>query len=208
MIPSSSVEVFRQDSNRRESLGLSLGSDPWNVYASFSLKQQREEQGRRIHDSFAEGVIPRYGSVFGRYPPQAPLCLVPAHSTGRSKLTNVGQYGDVSPQDDKDQQSGSISTWQSREKLLLGMNPESGPRAPGLSRSSSADSLSNSHALPPDYEGIPVDSGVHILDDGADEDIEDVIEPVRAKAIFSVESTEKAVPRRTVSEELSVSLPC
>jgi len=190
-IPSYSVESFPQGGEpqrRQAAVQLEVDGNPWSVYASNSMGRRLEDRARVIQHSFGSGVTPRYGSVVDRRSHLMHHDLPSAQNIGHLERTTEGSDDNMSPpesaQESEVHKNGSISTWRSRDRLLLGMNHQQSPSMPGLSRSSSVNSFSNSQAGSSDFDNRSASDTVQILGVNIDEDTVDVIEPIRSKAVF------------------------
>ncbi|KAK4162041.1 hypothetical protein QBC43DRAFT_90615 [Cladorrhinum sp. PSN259] len=172
--------------------------DPWNVLSSDAIQQRRQAQKILIDKYFVDADVPPHGvkildgDIREPCPADTSTSQISTALSGPSAAANSSQcFGQIDcsvvtagdhqttpPRSEGDY--GSISTLRSQDRLLLGVGQKD-ESLPGLSSSSSVRSSSGSVAEP--SEATCLENAVLIVD--IDEDIDNVEEPIRAKACFN-----------------------
>jgi len=201
-IPTCPAEEMRQDAGAtrewRAAVELQADEGPWSVYSAASVGQIRNAQGRVIQPDLVGGIVLQHVLLENCQADSslAAQGMASAQSTEHLEATHATSTGNQSVPENDCSIAGSVSTWKSRHKLLLGMDPgRYNPSVPGLSRSTSVGSFSGSLAEVADGKSDKIaindradnlEAGlVRILDeDSIDEDVVEVVKPVRSKAAF------------------------
>ena len=202
-IPTCPAEKMRKDAGaarewRVAAVELQADEGPWSVYSAASSGQMRNAQGRVIQSDFVGGIVPQHALLENCQADSslAAQSTASAQSTEHLEATHAASAGNQSAPENDYSIAGSVSTWKSRHKLLLGMDlGRYNPSVPGLSRSTSVGSFSGSlvEGAGGKSDKTTIDDGadnleagfVRILDeDSIDEDVVEVVEPVRSKAAF------------------------
>jgi hypothetical protein len=189
-----------------EVVPVDMTQDPWTVQARVPIRQHQQAQTDLIQSHFTDGTVPASGVLFGRHSGIDASLPPTLHSAARSFYLGPVESS-VYPADrltiePRSNGAKSHSTCSSQDALLLGLELGPTPRQslPALSVGSS--SSSGSSMVDEASEMASTGNGVHIL--GVDEgvnDVEDIEEPVRAKASFAPKHAEllmlaQASPRR------------
>lgn len=189
-------DLTRANEAAQEPVGDDMSQDPWSILSSDAIQQLGQSQRILIDRYFSGGTVSSTGAsmlneVTPRQPAeegisqtsQLPDDSVPAQnngSFGQRDASVLANHQATPPRSDVS--CVSFSTLRSQDRLLLGVGQQGGS-LPGLSSSPSVRSSSGSAVEAPD--GISLENPVHIVDEeGTDEDITNVEEPIRAKACF------------------------
>lgn len=189
--------------NSRAPVTADMSRDPWNIYTTRSIQENRQAQVDFIESRFVGTSVPAMEATFDRRPspPTEPATdSTPGHGVVKGSVLTVAPPTPAP----RSERGGSISTLRSQERLLLGLGAHSAPdlSLPELSTASSIHSGPSMGSDKPD--AVAEGNDVRVVGElDAGEEIAEIEEPIRAKASFASKFHQVSPGRERILMEVS-----